>query len=68
MLHELLHFAKLQRREVVVFKDLEKCKATKQKIAIRKSELGVRNDDLPALPSTLSAFTAVTIVLTPHVQ
>ena len=68
MLYELLHFAKLQRREVIILKDLEKCKATKQKIAISKSELGVRNDDFPALPSTLSAFTAVTIVLTPHVQ
>ena len=56
MLYELLHFGKSQKREVTVLKDLEKCHAGKEKVAICKSELGVMNDDFPTLRSTVTAF------------
>lgn len=62
MLYEFLYFAKWERREVIILEGLEKCKATKRKIAILKSELGVTNDDYL---STLSAFDFSPLLLQP---
>lgn len=53
MLYELLHFAKLERRDVIILKDLEKFKATKRKITVCKSGLGIKKGDFPTLATTL---------------
>lgn len=47
-------FDKLGRREVIMLKDLENYKGTKQKIA--KSGRGVKNEDFPTLLSRLSVL------------
>ena len=47
---------KVERREVIILKDLEKFKATEWKITIPKGGHGVKNDDFPTLRSLLSVF------------
>lgn len=56
MFYEFLHFVKLERKEVNVLKNVEKCKDVKQNIAIHKSGLGIKNDGFLTLPSTLSSL------------
>lgn len=69
MLCELLHFAKLERREIIILKDLGKFKVVKQKIAICKSGLGGPHDDFPTWPSMpcplFYSFTTVTKLHSP---
>lgn len=47
---------KVERKDVIVLKDLEKFKAAGCKITIPKSGRGIKNDDFSTLWSMLSVF------------
>lgn len=53
MLYEFLYFVKLERRDVIIFKDLEKFKVIKRKIIVCKSGFGIKKGDFLILVITL---------------